>query len=264
MRRNVDALTIVGWGMLLMPLLTMWHEIGGHAAFCAAQGGHVATIGAFYVDCRGLTGTPRLLMSCAGVLVNILLAIAAYACWRRAKGDRLRLFLWLLWVSEAFVASGYFLFSGVTGVGDLGTGTNGSLSSLPMPLLIRVAEVAIGGIAYWMCVLAGSKALTAMLGSGPETRRDRRAIAHIYYATAGLGAVVVGLMNPLGIFITIMSAAASSFGGLAGFISIGYANPPEGQASGFELKRNWAVVALGAAALAAFAVLLGPSIHFPA
>ncbi len=51
MRRHIDKLTMVGWGMLLMPLLTMWHEIGGHAAFCAAQGGHVTTIGAFYVEC---------------------------------------------------------------------------------------------------------------------------------------------------------------------------------------------------------------------
>ena len=54
--------------MLLMPLLTMWHEIGGHAAACAVQGGHGATIGAFYVDCTGLAGGAATLAAFAIVL----------------------------------------------------------------------------------------------------------------------------------------------------------------------------------------------------
>lgn len=37
MAQRVDLATVIGWGMLLMPLLTMWHEIGGHAAACAVS-----------------------------------------------------------------------------------------------------------------------------------------------------------------------------------------------------------------------------------
>src|SRR3978361_800062 len=103
--QRADYVTIGGWGVLLMPLLTMWHEIGGHAAVCALQGGHVTTIGAFYVDCDGLVGLGNILVACAGVFVNIVLAIAVYFLWRRTVNDTARIILWLIWVSEAFVAS---------------------------------------------------------------------------------------------------------------------------------------------------------------
>ena len=56
-------MTITGWGLLLMPLLTIWHEIGGHAAACALQGGRVTTIGAFYVDCDGPVGSGNILVA---------------------------------------------------------------------------------------------------------------------------------------------------------------------------------------------------------
>ena len=62
--------------------------------------------------------------------------------------------------------------------------------------------------------------------------------------------------------ITIMSAAASSFGGLAGFITIGFATASEGEPKEFAIERNWVVIVLGAVTLAAFALILGPSRHF--
>ena len=260
--QRVDVLTIAGWGLLLMPLLTMWHEIGGHAAVCTLQGGHVATIGAFYVDCDGLVGLGNILVACAGVFVNIMLAIAVYCLWRRAVSDTARIILWLIWVSEAFVASGYFLFSGVTGFGDLGIGEGGSLSTLGLTWPIQIIEVVLGLASYILLVRAAICTLNTIIGTGPETRNVRRSIAHVYYASAGVAAVLVGLLNPVGIIITIMSAAASSFGGLAGFISIGHAVGKEGEANPVLLRRNLAVVSAGIVVLAAFALILGPSLHF--
>ncbi|MBX3563192.1 MAG: hypothetical protein KF730_01320 [Sphingomonas sp.] len=260
--QRVDLLTMAGIGMALMPLLTMWHEIGGHAAACAVQGGHVATIGAFYVECTGLSGIADIIVALAGVTVNAILACIAYLLWRGAKGDRARLLLWLIWVSESFVAAGYFCFSGATGFGDLGTGEGGSLTGMPMPLAWRVGEFAFGVIAYILLVRAAIRTLTIMLGDSEETGSARRRIAHVYYATAGLAAVVVGLMNPVGIVITIMSAAASSFGGLAGFISIGFATPHGTETRPFVLARSWPLLLFGIACLAAFAILFGPSRNF--
>lgn len=264
MSLKIDRLTVVGLAAALMPLLTMWHEIGGHALFCAAQGGRVTTVGAFYVLCEGLAGWPRLLVAGAGVIVNILLALAAFALWRRARSDLARLTLWYMWVSEGFVAAGYFLFSGFTAFGDLGVGKGGGLASLGLshPLPFRAVEIALGAAAYIWLVKAAIRALATMIGNGPATQSARRRIAHLYYAVAGLGAVVVGLMNPVGIVITIMSAAASSFGGLAGFISVGFATRPEGEAKALVIERRWPILVVGLAVLAAFALLLGPSRDF--
>jgi hypothetical protein len=256
--QRVDVATIVGLGMVLMPVLTMWHEIGGHAAACAVQGGRVVTIGAFYVDCDGLSGAARLLVSCAGVMVDSVLALVAFALWRRARGDMARLTLWLVWVTKAFVAAGYFCFSGATGVGDLGPGIGGGIGPLPLPYLWRAGGLAVGIVAYVLLVRAAIRTLTAMLGDSAATGPARRVIAHGYYATIGVAAVLVGLLNPVGIFITIMSAAASSFGGNAGMISIGFAVPGGPTTRPFVIRRNWAIIVLGAVLLIGFALVLGP------
>ncbi|MGI4792761.1 MAG: hypothetical protein ACRYG8_01490 [Janthinobacterium lividum] len=260
-RQRADWLTMAGWGLLLMPLLTMWHEIGGHAAACAVQGGHVATIGAFYVECTGLSGWPNAVVACAGVVLNAALSLGAHCRWRRARGETARLVLWLVWVSEAFVATGYFCFSGVTGAGDLGTGAHGELAGLPMPLAWRLGEVAVGVVSYVLVVRAGIAGLSAMLGTGAVTRPARRRIAHAFYFAAGLGAVLVGVLNPVGLFVTIMSAAASSFGGLAGYISLGFAARGADAPLEFVVARDWAVVGGGVLVLTTFAIVLGPSVR---
>ena len=260
-RQHVDLLTIIGLGLLLMPLTTMWHEIGGHAAACAVQGGRVATIGAFYVDCEGLSGLPRIVVACAGVAVDALLSLAAFVLWRRTSGDLVRLTLWLLWVTKGFVAAGYFCFSGAIGVGDLGPGVGGGIGPLPMPLAWRAGELAFGIAAYVMLVRAAIRTLGVMLGDSPATGAARRRIAHGYYATIGLAAVLVGLLNPVGLFITIASAAASSFGGNAGFISVGFAVPAGPSTHPFAIARCSGLIVAGAVATILFALVLGPSIH---
>lgn len=257
----VDGLTIAGWGALLMPLLTMWHEIGGHAAACAVQGGQVTTIGAFYVTCRGLLPEPAAFVAVAGVTMNVALAAIAYRWWKRAESDTTRLVLWLIWVSQALVAAGYVAFSGVTGGGDLGTASQGALKWFPTPFAWRAAEIGMGTLAYVMLVRAAIRNLGEMLGTGLTTGAARRRIAHVYYLTCGVGAVLVGLLNPQGLVVTVMSAAASTFGGLAGFISIGLATRAPDAPRDFVVVRNWTVIACGALVMASFAIILGPSVR---
>lgn len=262
-RPTVDLTTVIGLALLLIPLTTMWHEIGGHAFACAVQGGHVAAIGAFYVDCTGLTGWPRIVVSVAGAALDAVLAAFAYLLWRRARGDMTRLVLWYVWVGKGFTAAGYLCFSGVSGFGDLAPGSGGGLGPVAYPVPLRIGELAIGIVLYAWLIRRGTAALTAMVGSGAATGTARRRIAHGYYMTAGIGAVLVGLLNPMGVVITLLSAAASSFGGLAGLISIGFAKPQEGVSQAFAIPRSWPVVIAGIAVTIAFAAVLGPTLNFP-
>lgn len=259
---RIDAWTVAGLALLLLPLTTMWHEIGGHAATCAALGGRVTTIGAFYVQCTGLDGSPRLAVSLAGVAVDALLAVAAWMIWRRARGDLSRLVLWYVWVMKAQVAAGYFLFSGVTGFGDLGIGSHGGLGGIGLSPVWRLAEIAVGGAAYCFVVLAAIRGLNAMIGDRADAALDRRRIAHLFYAMLGATAVVVGLFNPVGLTITLMSAAASSFGGNAGFISIGYSRPGGSRAEAFAIPRSAPLIVAGVIVTMGFAAVLGPSLRF--
>lgn len=261
-RQSIDRLTVIGLALLMMPLMTMWHEISGHAAACAAFGGKIAQIGAFYVDCDGLQGLPRIAMSCAGVAMNTVLAAIAYFLWRRASGDWARLVLWLLFLSQGFVASGYFAFSGIIGVGDLAPGAHGGLGPVSYPLAVRAAEALFGIVMYSQLIRLGVNSLGEMLGRSPATAPARRALSHTFYLTCGVTAVIVGLFNPLGLFILLASAAASSFGGLAGFISMGFSKPHGEGMREFVIGRNPLVLSAGVLVTIGFAALLGPSMRF--
>lgn len=121
-----------------------------------------------------------------------------------------------------------------------------------------MGEIVVGVLVYILLVRAGIRALNDMLGSGAQTRPARRRIAHSFYLASGLGAALVGLLNPVGWFITIMSAAASSLGGLAGFISVGFAARGPDAPKVFVIQRSWTVIAVGALTLLIFALILGP------
>lgn len=259
--QRVDWLTIAGLGLMLMPLTTMWHEIGGHAATCLVLGGRVSELGAFYVKCDGLGHGANVVVALAGASVDTVAALGVFQLWHRAKGDLARLVLWLVWIDKAMVAAGYLCFSGATGLGDLGPGATGGIGPLPMPLLWRAGELAIGIAAYIWIVRKGIATLSAMVGDGAATAPARKRVAHGYYLAAGVTAVLVGLLNPLGVFITIASAMASSFGGLAGLISIGFAVPHGEAQRTFIIPRNWPLAIAGLAVALAFAAILGPSLH---
>ena len=260
-QQRIDPVTIIGLGLILMPVLTMWHEIGGHASACLLTGDTVRTIGAFYVDCESATLLAKRIVAWAGVSMDSVLAVVAWLLWRRARGGMARLVLWLIAMSKGFVAAGYFFFSGVSGVGDRGPSLSG-IGPMAHPALWRIAIGLLGALVYWRLIVLAIRTLTAMLGDGAATNASRKRIAHVYYATIGCAAVLVGLLNPVGLFITILSAAASSFGGNAGFISIGFAGRREGRANAFVVERDWAVVVIGPIVLLTFAVVLGASRHF--
>lgn len=263
-RPSIDRVTIIGLALLLMPILTMLHEIGGHAVACVATGYRVTGLGAFYVDCsaEATASAARRIVALAGPGIDVVLALILYPAWRRARGDLSRLVLWYLWIGCAFAAAGYAAFSGVTGIGDLSPEPDAGIGPLPYAPVWRAVLALGGAYAYCRIIKLGMAGLTEMIGQGMETRPARRTVAHLYYITLSVSAVLASLPNPVGLFITLASATAASFGGNAGLISIGYATRPEGEPRQFVIARNWAILVCGIAMTAAFTLILGPTIRF--
>lgn len=259
---RIDRLTIAGLALLLLPLTTMAHEIAGHAATCAATGGSIKALGAFYVQCDSPGDTERRLVALAGVGVDTLLALLFWRIKDGLRHDTARLAAWYCWLCFAFSASGYFLFSGIANIGDLGPSKGGGLATLPQPMLWRAAFALGGGYVYWRMIRAGIRSLTAMIGQGSDTRAARRVIGLTFYLTMCCTAVLIGLLNPLGLFITLASAAAATFGGKSGLISIGFSARGEPAARPFVIARSWLIISAGLAATLAFALILGPTIRF--
>lgn len=260
--RAVDQWTLIGLLLILVPITTMSHEIGGHIGACLAVGGTPTAIGAYYVDCDVPAGWLSRIVAMAGSGMDLVISICAYWAWRATKGDLVRLILWIVFVGKAMVAAGYLAFSGVTGIGDWGVVDGGGLFPVALPWLWRIAMTAIGVGAYVLVIRAAIRTLRLMLGGGPDAQSSQKQIAMTFYLVNGMIAIFVGLLNPIGFMVILTSAVASSFGGTAGLWNVAYADEVPGEPTGFAISRNWTIVVSGAIVTLLFATILGPTIWF--
>lgn len=257
----VDRVTVIGLALLLFPLLTIGHELLGHALTCVATGHRPSELGAFYVECPGTGFWSAKLVAMAGTSVDVILCAVGYWGWRVTHRPLLRLGWWMVFAIKGMVAAGYWCFSGLTNLGDWGPNAGGGLAPMPFPWLLRALLLTIGVVAYIAIVRAAIGMLAQMLGGGQQAWRTQRSIALTLYFSGGAWAVAVGLFNPVGIAIMLMSAVASTFGGTAGLWNVAYARQRESAPADFIVRRHWAVMAAGLAASVAFAAVLGPTLY---
>ena len=259
---RIDLPTVAAMAAIVFLGSTLLHEAGGHGGACLAVGGRPMALGAFYFDCDGrdLNVWANRAVAAAGNTMNLLSAIVAWIAFGATRTGGLRLVWWLVFAINGFVWAGYFLFSGVSGVGDWGD--EGVLEGVAAVAPWRIGLAVIGGALYFLIARAAARMIGKLVGGSVAGRGAARAIAWTAYFTGGVISVLIGLMNPVGIFIVIASAAASSFGGASGLLWLARFTPQNGLAGTLALQRNWAVIVVAIIASAAYAYLLGPSIIF--
>lgn len=259
---RVDPWTLAGLVLLLFPLLTMAHEVAGHALACVVTGHVPVEIGAYYVECPGTGPWARRIVAAAGTGMDVVLALVALAAWHRARRALPRLVLWMVFTVKGMVAAGYWMFSGVSNLGDWGPDAGGGMGPLPWPWLWRAVLFAVGLCVYIAVTRRAISMLAAMLGGGEIAQRLQRRIAMTTYLLGGVSALLVSLVNPLGIVITLISAVASSFGGTAGLFNVAYARPRgDAPARDFVIGRHNTIVVAGVLVTLAFAAVLGPTLY---
>lgn len=258
---RVDPWTLTGLVLLLLPLLTMAHEVAGHALTCVATGHVPVEIGAYYVECPGTDSWARRLVAMAGTGMDVVLTVVALIGWYRVRRPLFRLVLWMVFTVKGMVAAGYWMFSGVSNLGDWGPALGGGIGPLPWPWLWRAVLFAVGLCVYIAVTRQAIGMLAAMLGGGQTAWRVQRRIAMTIYLVGGVSALLVSLVNPLGIVITLISAVASSFGGTAGLFNVAYARQRDEPAQGFVIGRHNVIVVAGVLMTVAFAAVLGPTLY---
>jgi hypothetical protein len=258
---RVDSWTLAGLVLLLLPLLTMAHELAGHALTCVATGHLPSELGAYYIECPGTGPWARRVVAMAGTGMDVLLALLALVGWHRARRPLPRLVLWIVFTVKGMVAAGYWMFSGVSNLGDWGPDVGGGIGPLPWPWLWRVLMFAVGLAVYITVTKRAIRMMAVMLGGGDMARRTQRRIAMTIYLIGGASAVLVSLFNPLGIAITLMSAVASSFGGTAGLFNVAYSKPCAEPPRDFVIGRHPVILVAGVLVTLAFAAVLGPTVY---
>ncbi len=263
--KNLDRLTIIAIGALAYSLANVVHEGLGHGGACLLLGARPTMFNAifFNYDETTASGAVQRLISAAGSIVNVIVGLPLVVVLRSpvALPPRWRYFLWLFCAVNLLTAFGYLLFSGIGGIGDWARVIEGARPTWIYRLVLAIA----GAVLYFVVApRLLMPPLDPFLGRDPEVRRIRaRALSLVPYLTGAAALLAAGMLNPLGMKIVLISAAAASLGGtslLAWYPSI--PRPPSSYAIeppiGIERSVAWLVAA--AIGMAIFVFVLGPGI----
>jgi hypothetical protein len=164
-----------------------------------------------------------------------------------------------------FTGTGYFLFSGIGGIGDWGAFIKG----LGPQWLWRIGLTIFGAATYLIAARISLLELRPLIGSNKEQRYQRAVrLSTIPYFAGGILMCIAGALNPKGMVLILISAAASTFGGTSGlmwttdWLNRGTLIPCGPPAEPMAIDKSWPLI-VGACAIAiAFIGVLGPSIRF--
>ena len=266
MSRDVDRPTLAAIAVVSFALANVVHEGVGHGGACLIAGGRALELSAIHFegDLTGLVPAARKWLAAGGTLANLALGLVAWLALRasrRAPGPAW-FFLWLSMTVNLLQATGYWLFSGLGRIGDWAVVIDGWTPHWPF----RLGLTALGA-GYWAVVQLSLRELSPFLGSEPQRWRRAVRLTVLPYLVGGLLYVAAGLLNPVGAYLVLISAAAASFGGTSGLAWMAQLlrderrfPPRDGPILRIPRSIPWLVA--GAAIALLFVGVLGPGIRF--
>jgi hypothetical protein len=259
---SADALTIAGIAMIAYIVGNVLHEGAGHGGACLVDGGKFLVISTVNMECSAET---RLVMA-GGTLMNVAAGALCFALGRITARTfpRLKYFLWLSMTLNMLSAAGYFAFSGIGGFGDWASFIQGLGSQWAW----RIGMTIFGAAAYMLAARFSLLELRPLIGSNKEKRFARAVrLSKIPYFAGGALVCVAGSLNPHGMILVALSAAASTFGGTSGLLWMTYwlygnRIPLGSEPEPMPITRSWAWILAAFVLAAAFVVVLGPGVRF--
>ena len=243
--------TIVALAVLAAGIGSLLHEGLGHGVAAWLRGDIVTELTSNHLD----SVRPDRLVDAGGTLVN-LIAGFAFLFGARSAGDRpnLRFFLWFLAALNLLSGAGYFLFSGVLGLGDWAQ----VIAGLPHQAGLRTAMAATGALLYVVFL----RLLIVDLRPFCPDRRNYNVVGRMPYVVACTFMCMAGAYDPLGIKLFFLSTVPAAFGGLSGLLW-GDVFLPRTPATGkLELHRSVAVWVTAIVFAIAFIAIIGRGLAF--
>lgn len=259
--------TVLAVALVACGLAISLHE-ATHAATCVLTGGQLRELSALHASCTSAAAAQARAVSASASLLNLALGGALLLLPARAGGrGASALFLWLWAAMNALNGAGYWLFSGVAGVGDWAQ----VIAGLRPAWAWRLGMVLLGAAAYGAVVRLALVRLGALLG-GPalapaeRVERGRRLGRLAYAASAGLVAFA-GLFHPSGfVSAPVLAGLAAVLGGFSPLLWMmewfGSPRFPKPDAPALALPRHPGWLAAGMTTALLYGVVLGRALRF--
>jgi hypothetical protein len=259
-RSHADRLTVIAIAIVATVCADVIHEGLGHGGACLLTGGHPLVLSTVHFECQG----EGILVAAGGTIANLIAGVVFWGAMRLVKqSTRLRYFFWLSMTINLFGVGGYFLFSGIGNIGDWATVVQG----LQPAWLWRVGLTVLGVVTYFFFSLIALLELRPFIGQDRAERLHRaRQLTLTPYFTDGILSCIAGLLNPVGMILVAISAAAASFGGASGLVWMDeWLRGPRISSASFQLPpltRSRAWIAVAAILAVLFVAVLGPGLMF--
>jgi hypothetical protein len=262
---TLDLFTTIAIAALAASLTVGFHE-GVHALACLTVGGELREYSAHHVDCGAPDAQADRIVAGSASIANLLLGTLMLVLLRslpRASGES-KFFLWLFMLTNWCYGAGYWLFSGIAGVGDWAYVVQGWEPAG----LIRILMTLLGAATFMLVVWLALRELGRIIGGAPEEQIGRAVrLGFIAYFTAVAVVFVAGLFNPYGLsglpFVAGMLAVAGALSPLLWMMQwfrassfVKAPGPP------LEIRPNSPWRAAGLLVTAVYVFVLGPSLRF--
>lgn len=211
MPESNNRTTIISMAVLAIAISSSLHEGVGHGLVSWLRGDIPTELTSNHLsDLR-----PDRLVDMGGTLVNLL--AGGVAMWgSRLVGRRanLRYFLWLLGCFNLLDGAGYFLFSGILGLGDW----EAAITGLPHPVALRVGMSVFGAVLYVGVVKLIADGIQPFCPNQVRDKSRYNSVGRLAYYAACTFYCVAGAFDPLGPKLLFLSTIPAAFGGLSGMM----------------------------------------------
>ena len=249
--------TIISMAVIAIAISSALHEGVGHGLTAWLRGDIPTELTSNHLSDLH----PDRLVDAGGTLVNLaagtVAMVAAHLATQRAN---LRYFLWLVGCFNLMDGAGYFLFSGILGLGDW----QEVIAGLPHYVALRVGMSLFGAGLYFVVVKVIAQQLQPFCPDRTEYRSLYNTIGRLpYYAACGFYSLA-GAFDPLGLQLLFLSTLPAAFGGNSGLMWADSMLPRKWAGTGHPLTVSrepawwFAATVLGLA----YILILGRGIHF--
>jgi len=260
-----DLVTVASLAVLAYAAANVLHEALGHGGACLLAGGTPIRLTSVSFECStaGLGPGASRLVAAGGSIVNLLVGVLAALTYDRATASSTgaRFFLWLFATINLLQAFGYLMFSGLGRIGDWAV----VMAPVEPAWAWRVGLSIAGFLLYWLTTKRAFDALGRFIGGRPSDRfLIGKRLALTSYAIGAALYLLSGMLNPGGVLLLAVSAAAASLGGTSGLAwgpQLMRRHPSrEGGDVPARILRNTTVVAAAGIVALVFIFVLGPGV----
>jgi hypothetical protein len=261
----VDWVTVVAIAAIAMSLNVAFHE-GVHALTCVAVGGQLQEYSALYADCDSPTVWQRKMVSGSAPVGNLLAGTALWVVLRRSgrRAPETRFFIWLLMLMNWFYGACYFVFSGVTNIGDWAAVIDGWEPSWVWRALLIVAGIPLFFFFVWLGLLEFGKMVG---GEGDEQIGRANKLWVLSYVTAAGVVLIAGFFCPYGLLgLPVTAGLTAALGALSPFVwAIRWFRTESFvklDKEPLEIHRRWGWLVAAVVVVFVYAFVLGRTLYF--